>query len=116
MSHLNPYKKPKPPIDVNKLFIYALSLILITLKLTNHIDWSWWWVLCPIWAAWVAYFGTLLGTFLFLIGCEYYKERKLKKLRAKAEEERKERIRQHNREFRLPEDTGLGDPNRDYKE
>lgn len=26
-----------------------LALIFITLKLTDFIDWSWWWVLAPIW-------------------------------------------------------------------
>jgi hypothetical protein len=31
-------------------FLGTLCLILITLKLTNFIDWSWWWVLSPIWA------------------------------------------------------------------
>lgn len=25
-----------------------LTLIFITLKLTNHIDWSWFWVLSPV--------------------------------------------------------------------
>lgn len=27
----------------------TLLLIFLTLKLTNLIDWSWWWVLSPIW-------------------------------------------------------------------
>ena len=26
-----------------------LGLIFITLKLTGHIAWSWWWVLSPFW-------------------------------------------------------------------
>ena len=26
-----------------------LGLIFITLKLTGHIAWSWWWVLAPFW-------------------------------------------------------------------
>lgn len=26
-----------------------LTIVFITLKLTGHIDWSWWWVLSPIW-------------------------------------------------------------------
>lgn len=26
-----------------------LGVVFITLKLTNHIDWSWWWVLSPFW-------------------------------------------------------------------
>lgn len=26
-----------------------LLLLFVGLKLTGHIDWSWWWVLSPIW-------------------------------------------------------------------
>jgi len=26
-----------------------LTLVFITLKLTDTIDWSWWWVLAPMW-------------------------------------------------------------------
>lgn len=26
-----------------------LTLVFIVLKLTNVIDWSWWWVLSPLW-------------------------------------------------------------------
>ena len=27
----------------------ALAIVFITLKLVDVIDWSWWWVLSPIW-------------------------------------------------------------------
>ena len=27
-----------------------LFLVFLTLKLTGHIDWSWWWVFAPFWA------------------------------------------------------------------
>lgn len=39
-----------------------LSLLFIALKLTGHIDWSWWWVLAPIWmpAALVMTLGAIL--------------------------------------------------------
>ena len=30
-------------------FSSLLGLMFIGLKLTDHIDWSWWWVLAPIW-------------------------------------------------------------------
>ena len=33
----------------SELFFTGLTLIFIYLKLTNQIDWSWWWVLSPIW-------------------------------------------------------------------
>lgn len=30
-------------------FVGLLTIVFITLKLTGYIDWSWWWVLSPIW-------------------------------------------------------------------
>ena len=30
-------------------FFSLLGLVFIVLKLTNVIDWSWWWVTCPFW-------------------------------------------------------------------
>lgn len=30
-------------------FFSLLTIVFITLKLTNYIDWSWWLVLAPIW-------------------------------------------------------------------
>ena len=36
-------------------FIDILTLIFITLKLTNHITWSWIWVLSPIWIYYAIY-------------------------------------------------------------
>ena len=30
-------------------FCVLLTIAFIVLKLTNYIDWSWWWVLSPLW-------------------------------------------------------------------
>lgn len=30
-------------------FLGLLTIVFITLKLTNVIAWSWWWVLLPLW-------------------------------------------------------------------
>lgn len=30
-------------------FAGLLTIVFITLKLTGTIDWSWWWVLSPLW-------------------------------------------------------------------
>jgi hypothetical protein len=30
-------------------FFGLLTIVFITLKLTDYIDWSWWWVLSPLW-------------------------------------------------------------------
>jgi hypothetical protein len=31
-------------------FFGLLAIVFITLKLTDYIAWSWWWVLSPLWA------------------------------------------------------------------
>lgn len=31
-----------------KIILPGLFLIFVTLKLTHHIDWSWWWVVSPL--------------------------------------------------------------------
>jgi hypothetical protein len=36
-------------VSVNFPFLGILTLIFITLKLTHFINWSWWWVLAPMW-------------------------------------------------------------------
>jgi hypothetical protein len=36
-------------LNTNNWFLPALFLIFMTLKLTNTITWSWWWVTAPIW-------------------------------------------------------------------
>ncbi len=30
-------------------FVGLLTIVFITLKLLKKIDWSWWWVLSPLW-------------------------------------------------------------------
>ena len=49
-------------------FAGLLSIVFITLKLTHVIDWSWWWVLAPLWAGLallaVILFGVLAVTFV----------------------------------------------------
>lgn len=46
-------------------FLGLLAIVFITLKLTNVITWSWWWVLLPLWGP--AAFMLLLGG-IVLIG------------------------------------------------
>ena len=52
----------------------ALAILFIGLKLGKVIDWSWWWVLSPLWigaaiALWVL---LIMGIILFIV---YLKER-----------------------------------------
>lgn len=41
-------------------FSGLLTVLFIGLKLTGHIDWSWWWVLSPIWLPLVVVIGIWL--------------------------------------------------------
>lgn len=36
-------------VQVGPGFASLLTLLFIGLKLTEHIDWSWWWVFSPMW-------------------------------------------------------------------
>lgn len=48
-------------VVINRFPFFAiLALIFITLKLTGHIEWSWWWVLAPIWGP-LAIISVILG-------------------------------------------------------
>lgn len=49
-------------------FVGLLTILFIGLKLTGYIDWSWWWVLSPIWISFGAFFGfiAILG-FIYLM-------------------------------------------------
>lgn len=40
-----------------KNFFLALGLLFIGLKLTNHLDWSWWLVLLPLYGPLAVYVG-----------------------------------------------------------
>lgn len=42
-------------------FVGLLTVAFIVLKLTRVINWSWWWVLAPIWIS------MILGVVIFLI-------------------------------------------------
>lgn len=45
-------------------FLGLLAILFIGLKLTGNIDWSWWWVLAPLWlpiALFVAVVGALVA-------------------------------------------------------
>lgn len=42
-------KEKNVSVQVGPGFIGTLTLIFITLKLLGKIDWSWWWVLSPLW-------------------------------------------------------------------
>jgi len=47
-------------------FLPLLTILFIGLKLTNHIQWSWLWVLSPLWI------GFLLGLLILCVGFAAY--------------------------------------------
>jgi hypothetical protein len=38
-------------------FLYTLTILFIGLKLTHYIDWSWWFILLPLYGEFVLVFG-----------------------------------------------------------
>ena len=46
-------------------FIGMLSILFIGLKLTDNIDWSWWWVLAPLWVPPVVLVAIFFGIVAF---------------------------------------------------
>lgn len=41
-------------------FLGVLTIVFIVLKLTKVIDWSWWWVLAPVWIPFVIFVAIAL--------------------------------------------------------
>ena len=42
-------------------FAGLLTIVFVTLKLLDKIDWSWWWVLSPLWIGFAILFAILFG-------------------------------------------------------
>lgn len=59
--------------------MYSLTLIFIILKITGNINWSWVWVLSPIWIRLIL----LLTLYLILKLLEIKEEREIESLRSK---------------------------------
>jgi hypothetical protein len=47
-------------------FVGLLAILFIALKLTGYINWSWWWVLAPIWGGGII-MVVLIGGFVLLL-------------------------------------------------
>lgn len=48
-------------------FVGLLTIVFIALKLTDYIDWSWWWVLSPIWITSIIVVVVLGAVFAFAV-------------------------------------------------
>ena len=49
-------------------FTGLLAIVFITLKLTGYIDWSWWWVLSPLWIPFVVVMTIIVLLAMFTNG------------------------------------------------
>lgn len=57
-------------------FLGALAILFIALKLLGYIDWSWWWVLAPIWGGIAFAFGVVLCILGFVFWKEWRDDRR----------------------------------------
>lgn len=48
-------------------FCGLLTVVFIALKLTNVIDWSWWWVLSPLWVWFVVILIVIIFISIWLV-------------------------------------------------
>ena len=52
-------------------FISGLTLLFIYLKMTSYIDWSWLWVLSPLWISFLV--AILIAIVIFSLGKKEFK-------------------------------------------
>lgn len=62
-------------------FLSWLTILFVFLKLTNYIDWSWWWVLSPIWIPWVILIAVVIISIIVCGGFYLFIERLDRRLR-----------------------------------
>jgi Transmembrane Fragile-X-F protein len=65
--------------DVRSSLLPVLQATLIVLKLTGVIDWSWWWVLTPLWIVPLGLSALIAGFFLLA----FVQKRRVKRLGAR---------------------------------
>ncbi|MDD3263465.1 MAG: hypothetical protein PHT94_01055 [Candidatus Nanoarchaeia archaeon] len=62
-------------------FCGLLTIVFITLKLLDKIDWSWWWVLSPIWIPFSIVISLVIIYFIVLFADALIKDYRRKKSR-----------------------------------
>ena len=50
-------------VQVGPGFLGLLTILFIGLKLMDYIDWSWWWVLSPLWLP----FAIIMSIFILVL-------------------------------------------------
>lgn len=64
-------------------FLSVLFLVFLVLKLTNVIDWSWWWVTAPLWSPIIILFVLISGIYAFYKILGYYSKNKMENFGSK---------------------------------
>ena len=52
-------------------FLSLLGIVFIVLKLVGTINWSWWWVLAPLWGQMILYMLFLVIWIIIIIHTKY---------------------------------------------
>lgn len=60
-------------------FVGALTIVFIVLKLLGVIDWSWFWVLSPIWITASVVLGILIIVVVVILISDHMKEKRRKR-------------------------------------
>jgi uncharacterized integral membrane protein len=63
---MNDNKESEVVIQAEGLLCVLLGVLFIGLKLTGHIDWSWWWVTLPLLFHFYILAAVVIGGLLFL--------------------------------------------------
>lgn len=66
--------------SVTEFLTGLLTIAFIVLKITKYIDWSWWWVLSPLWITILAGLGFILIGYLYAYIRYKLKLKKFKKI------------------------------------
>lgn len=61
-------------VQVGPGFCGTLTIVFIVMKLMNYIDWSWIWVLCPLWIGFAIVLVAIAITFVVLLLNELFKK------------------------------------------
>lgn len=68
-------------------FLGLLGIAFIVLKLCKVIDWSWWWITCPIWGP-IAVLGLIVG-YSFLHVALFSTEKQKEQMKQIADEQKR---------------------------
>lgn len=78
MRHYKQYVELQHSVPIADLFLVAF----VVLKLVGVIDWSWWWVLSPIWIMLGVAVLVFVGVYIYVAAKKIIKKRKALKKKA----------------------------------